>query len=642
MSELGDAAAVLPVTEPRTATDQVSDPRAGGQADRLLEDSWTKRTRRSGRREMIVEGAAAALFLGLAIPLALPTLTTHLPDLELVSLLVILYAVVAGTIGFPIGAGYLVPTYAILVPMLLLLPPAIVPLLAATAGVLAALGRLAMRRGQPEHVLFAIPNAWYAVGPAVVLMVAGSNHGSLATAGIYLAAFMAGCLVDLVTSTLRESAALMIAPQIQLRVTAQVWVIDACIAPLGLLLAVAARHDHAAVLMVLPLGMLLLVLQRDRTQRIVQAHERLELAITDPLTRLGNRRKLSADLVERMQTASRARPLVLMVFDLDGFKAYNDTFGHMAGDALLARMGRKLEEVVAPAGAAYRLGGDEFCVVLDAQPEDVPAAMALVTDALREDGETFSIAASGGAVLLPHEANTAEYGLQLADERMYQRKQKRRPSAAREQTRDVLVRIMQAKQPGLTDHTSQVSRLAVTVARRLGVDAEQIDELARAADLHDIGKVGIPDAILEKPGSLDPAEWELIRQHTLLGERILSAAPALRPVARIVRSSHERWDGDGYPDGLVGEAIPLAARIVAVCDAYDAMISDRCYRPARSPGFARDELLREAGRQFDPTVVTAVLEVLDELERKAAPRCESPSRSMGPRIQPLVRSPSPV
>jgi response regulator RpfG family c-di-GMP phosphodiesterase len=110
---------------------------------------------------------------------------------------------------------------------------------------------------------------------------------------------------------------------------------------------------------------------------------------------------------------------------------------------------------------------------------------------------------------------------------------------------------------------------------------------------------------------LDPQEWDLIRQHTLLGERILSAAPALRPVARIVRASHERWDGAGYPDGLAGKAIPLAARIVAVCDAYDAIISDRCYRAARSNRAARAELLREAGRQFDPVVVAAFLEELD-------------------------------
>ena len=598
----------------RLAPANLTDLRAADPAERLLEESWSQRQRRPAQRELLVEGLAALVFLSVAIPLAFSSITGGRLDAQLALLLVGLYVLVAGTIHFPVGAGYVVPTYVVLVPMLLMLPPATVPLLAAAGGVVAALCRVLVRKGRPGQILFAVPNAWYSVGPAAVLMVAGRYHGPLVTTAIYVSAFLAGCLVDLLTSTLREAGALMVAPQIQLRVTAQVWVIDACIAPLGLLMALAARDNHATLLMVVPLGSLLLVLQRDRDQRIVQAQERLELATTDPLTCLGNRRKLAGDLIERLESTSVANPLVLMVFDLDGFKAYNDTFGHMAGDALLARMGHKLAEVVAPRGTAYRLGGDEFCVVLPAQPVEVPSAIASVSDALSEEGETFSIAASGGAVLLPQEASTPEYALQLADERMYLRKKRRSPSAAREQTRDVLVRIMQAKQPGLTDHTTHVSRLAVSVGRRLGLAAEQIDELARAADLHDIGKVGIPDAVLDKPSTLDADEWELVRQHTLIGERILSAAPALRPVARIVRSSHERWDGGGYPDGLAGEDIPLGARIVAVCDAYDAMVSDRCYRGGRSSAQARDDLIRHAGRQFDPGVVTVVLEVLNELE----------------------------
>ncbi len=288
-----------------------------------------------------------------------------------------------------------------------------------------------------------------------------------------------------------------------------------------------------------------------------------------------------------------------MMFDLDGFKGYNDTFGHLAGDALLARLGSKLSTAVEPHGTAYRLGGDEFCVLLPARLDGLQEAVARAAAALCERGETFAVKASCGAVLVPHEASTADYALQLADERMYARKAGR-PSAVKEQTRDVLVRIMQAKQPGLNDHSTGVAQLAVAVGRRLGMDAEQIDELARAAELHDIGKVGIPDAILQKPGELEGDEWEFIRQHTILGERILSAAPALRPVAKIVRASHERWDGGGYPDGLIGEQIPLAARIVAVCDAYEAITDDRCYREARPSDVAREELIREAGGQFDP------------------------------------------
>jgi HD-GYP domain-containing protein (c-di-GMP phosphodiesterase class II) len=175
----------------------------------------------------------------------------------------------------------------------------------------------------------------------------------------------------------------------------------------------------------------------------------------------------------------------------------------------------------------------------------------------------------------------------------------------------VLLRTMHAKQPELDQHSSNVAELATRVARSLGLGGEALDEIARAAELHDIGKVGIPDAILNKPSGLTGAEWEFIHQHTILGERILHGAPALRPVARLVRASHERWDGSGYPDGLRGEEIPLGARIVAVCDAYEAMTANRTYRAAVSHEVACRELVRSAGTQFDPEVVDAFLSEIE-------------------------------
>ena len=294
-----------------------------------------------------------------------------------------------------------------------------------------------------------------------------------------------------------------------------------------------------------------------------------------------------------------------MLFDLDGFKTYNDTFGHPAGDALLTHLGAKLAAAVAPHGEAYRLGGDEFCAVLAIEPEALEEVIAGAAHALSEVGEEFTITSSYGVVLLPHEAQTLEQALQLADQRMYSHKHGR--SGAREQARDVLMRTIQAKQPNLREHSSQVAQLAMAVARRLGLAGEEIDEIARAAELHDVGKVGIPDAVLDKPAELDSTEWELMHQHTILGERILNAAPALRPVARIVRSTHERWDGTGYPDGLRGTDIPTAARIVAVCDAYEAMTSHRAYREAIGHEAACQELRDMAGTQFDPDVVAVFL-----------------------------------
>jgi two-component system, cell cycle response regulator len=148
------------------------------------------------------------------------------------------------------------------------------------------------------------------------------------------------------------------------------------------------------------------------------------------------------------------------------------------------------------------------------------------------------------------------------------------------------------------------------VAARLELPAEQMTVLLQAAALHDVGKVGIPEAILDKPTRLDEAEWDFVRTHTVIGERILSAAPALSHAAKIVRSTHERYDGTGYPDRLEGHRIPLASRVIAVCDAYDAMTSNRPHRPARAPEAAVAELTRHSGTQFDPAVVTALVEVL--------------------------------
>jgi HD-GYP domain-containing protein (c-di-GMP phosphodiesterase class II) len=211
-------------------------------------------------------------------------------------------------------------------------------------------------------------------------------------------------------------------------------------------------------------------------------------------------------------------------------------------------------------------------------------------------------------VMVPAEAEDAEHALNLADERMYVQKNGCRPSAGR-QSSDVLLRALAERHPSLGDHVKGVVDLALAVGERLELPPEETEDLRKAAELHDIGKVAIPDAILDKSGPLDEAEWEFMRRHTIVGERILSAAPALERVARIVRSTHERMDGKGYPDQLAGEEIPLAARIVLVCDAFEAMTADRTYRKAMSAEVAGEELERCAGAQFDPRVVRAFREL---------------------------------
>jgi diguanylate cyclase (GGDEF)-like protein len=331
-------------------------------------------------------------------------------------------------------------------------------------------------------------------------------------------------------------------------------------------------------------------------------------ATTDSLTGLGNRRQLTADLTDHLERLDSDRPLALTLFDLDGFKQYNDTFGHVAGDRLLERLASRLAG--AGAGAAYRMGGDEFCTLeqIDAG-EDIEPATAKAAAALSEHGEAFSVGCSYGSVLLPNETSVPTDALQTADRRMYARKGRGRVSAAR-QSSDVLLSALAERDSELGVHLGGVAELACATAMRLGASDEEMEATRQTALLHDVGKVAIPDEILSKPGPLDETEWAFMKRHTVIGERIISAAPALAGVASFVRSTHERYDGDGYPDGLAGADIPLVARIVAVCDAYDAMTTRRSYRDSRSRTAALEELRRCSGAQFDPQVVEAFATVL--------------------------------
>ena len=317
-------------------------------------------------------------------------------------------------------------------------------------------------------------------------------------------------------------------------------------------------------------------------------------ATTDALTGLGNRRKLLADLQCHVGQEAE-RPALLALFDLNGFKNYNDTFGHPAGDALLVRLGSALEEAVAPfGGRAYRPGGDEYCVIADATRRH--ALELAAGHALTETGEGFAISAAFGIVAVSGDINDADEAMRQADVAMYAQKQSGRATAGRQST-DVLMRALTERHPDLGDHHHGVADLVAAVAARLDIDGDELTQLRQATTLHDIGKVAIPDTILNKPGALDQAEWAFVRDHPLIGERIVAAAPALGRTARLVRSSHEAYDGSGYPDGLAGADIPLGARIIAVCDAFDAMISDA---PQRDPDDDSGGARRVAPVRRDP------------------------------------------
>jgi diguanylate cyclase (GGDEF)-like protein len=337
--------------------------------------------------------------------------------------------------------------------------------------------------------------------------------------------------------------------------------------------------------------------------------ELARISETDSLTGLANRRKAMKDL-DRLFSGP-TEEAVLALFDLNWFKSYNDTFGHPAGDALLERLGKRFAEAVGDRAKAYRLGGDEFCVMGSCRKDELAALEATAAAALSEQGQGFRISASYGSVLIPSEASTPSEALHVADQRMYSKKHSSRPSAI-SQSKGVLLQAVFERQPELGGHLNEVARLVEPVARRVGMSDHEIEVLRNAAELHDIGKVAIPDAILTKAGPLSPPERDFIERHTLIGQRIVSAAPVLAGVGELIRSSHERWDGSGYPDGLVGAEIPLGARVIAVCDAFDAMLADRPYRRALEHRDALAELRRCAGTQFDPRVVDAFLALMRE------------------------------
>ena len=402
-----------------------STPQMDAGTERLIEESLERRHRSLDIRERAGSGIFALAFFGVATTLALLGTAERAFDPLLALAFVVAFAAVA-RVEFSGGAGYAVPTQLVFVPMLLLLPTPYVPLLVAAALVLSSAWQ-ALRGGAAlGRSGLAVGDAWFSVGPAVVLVAAGAQLPSWAHWPVYLGALVAQLVVDGTMSTARVWVCQRIPPAAVLRDLHLVYRVDVLLSPLGLLTAIAAADAPLGWLLVLPLVSLLLIFSREREGRIAQT---LEL------------------------------------------------------------------------GRAYR------------------GTALLLRDLIEEDDEYTG------------------------------------------------------------RHTEDVVELAVRVAERLGVDEDTRRATELGALLHDIGKIAIPDEVINKPGPLDEDEWKLMRTHTLEGERMLQRVGGLlASVGTVVRASHERWDGRGYPDGLVGEAIPLAARVVSASDAYSAMTTDRPYR----------------------------------------------------------------
>ena len=363
-------------------------------------------------------------------------------------------------------------------------------------------------------------------------------------------------------------------------------------------------------------------------QRIVELESELgRQALRDPL--VGSALTLTAfrtqlDLEVKRSQRYR-RPFSVAVLDLDDFATVNRTHGFATGDIVLAAVGQLLDETTRVHDVTCRVGSDEFALALpETDGEEAAQAAQRVLRALEEfeAGEVRGLSASIGVCELTEGQPpdrllaAARQAATTASSRgggrtvVWTAEQSAAEDPAGSGNADVataLAAALEERDRYTGEHSESVVDLTARVAEALALAPEEIEQVRVAALLHDIGKIGVPDEILHKPGPLDDREWEIMRQHPIIGERILRAMPGLGPIARVVRHEHERVDGGGYPDGLRGDEIPIGARIILACDAYHAMVSDRPYRKAMSHTEAMAELNANAGTQFDSRVVEALI-----------------------------------
>lgn len=354
----------------------------------------------------------------------------------------------------------------------------------------------------------------------------------------------------------------------------------------------------------------------DITERKKMEDNLFYLSYHDFLTGLNNRRFFERTLTEL--DTEEMLPLSIIVGDINGVKLINDAFGHVKGDQLIVDTARAMLANCRSGDILARTGGDEFMLLLP--KTDGPTALAVLQsiqhacEKINENisNEAFRISVALGSGTKTKPGQPIETVMKIAEKYMYQRKVLESKSMHSAVLSSIKVTLFE-KNEETEEHCERLVRLSEMVGRKLNLSQKELDQLELLSTLHDIGKIGIPERILNKPGKLDDEEWIEMKKHPQIGYRIANASLELAPIAEYILCHHERWDGTGYPQNLSGRQIPLLSRILSIVDAYDAMTQDRPYRKKLAPSAAVDELRLNAGTQFDPEIVDIFInEVLCE------------------------------
>ncbi|HAM63941.1 MAG: hypothetical protein A2Y20_02600 [Firmicutes bacterium GWF2_51_9] len=353
----------------------------------------------------------------------------------------------------------------------------------------------------------------------------------------------------------------------------------------------------------------ILAILQDISDKKRAEEEMLYLNFHDHLTGLYNRRFYEEEL--RRLDIQRNLPITLVMIDANGLKLMNDAFGHEAGDQSLKKIAEALKRVCRQDEIIARIGGDEFVILLPkTQKQDADEIVRRIhLSVSMEKVENIILSVSIGSATKSDQETTMRDVFKMAEDAMYRQKLTD-SSSILSKTIDIIMNSLYEKNNREMDHSRRVSEICEAIATKLHFDRSEIHKIKVAGLMHDIGKIGIPDSILNKVGALTREEWHEIRQHSEVGYRILSSANEFSELSEFVLAHHERWDGKGYPKGLKGDEIPVQSRIIAIADAFDAMTSDRTYRKGLSYPEAKEEILLNIGKQFDPEIATLFLDLV--------------------------------